>query len=121
MKLGDIGFFQLASQRLTYLAGGQQAIAQNVANADTPGYRSVTTQSFESYLTDARADMHDTMTPRDVEIVERQDAWEASQNGNSVSLAQEALQAASIQGQHTLAKNLIGKAHTMIALAASKP
>lgn len=121
MKLGNIGYFQLASQRLTYLAGSQQAIAQNVANADTPGYRSVRTESFESYLKDASADMRKTMTPPDVDVVERDDAWGTSRNGNSVSLAQEALQAASIQGQHKLAKSLIGKAHTMIALAASKP
>ena len=38
MDIGDIPLFQMLRGRLSYLSQRQHVIAQNVANADTPGY-----------------------------------------------------------------------------------
>ena len=38
MDLGDIPLFAMLRGRLGYLSQRQQVIAQNVANADTPGF-----------------------------------------------------------------------------------
>ena len=39
MTIQDIGLFQAISAKMDYLNQRQSLIAQNVANADTPGYR----------------------------------------------------------------------------------
>jgi flagellar basal-body rod protein FlgB len=38
MSVGDVPIFSMLKDRMTYLADRQQVIAQNVANADTPGF-----------------------------------------------------------------------------------
>ena len=39
MNIGDIPLFSMLRQRLGYLSDRQTLIAENVANADTPGFR----------------------------------------------------------------------------------
>jgi flagellar basal-body rod protein FlgB len=52
MNIGDIPLFSMLRQRLGYLSEREQVIAQNVANADTPGYvgRDLKPFSFQSRL-----------------------------------------------------------------------
>ena len=42
MDLGDIPLFAMLKSRLGYLSDRQRVIAENVANADTPGYARAT-------------------------------------------------------------------------------
>lgn len=44
--LESIGLLQLSSQRMRYLSQKQALIGQNIANADTPGYRSKDLTAF---------------------------------------------------------------------------
>lgn len=46
MDIGEIPLFAMLRQRLGYLGQRQQVIAQNVANADTPGFRPVDLKPF---------------------------------------------------------------------------
>ena len=46
MDIGDIPLFAMLRQRLGYLGERQRVIGQNVANADTPGYRPVDLKPF---------------------------------------------------------------------------
>jgi flagellar basal-body rod protein FlgB len=46
MTLDDIPVFAMLKNRLDYLAGRQQVIAQNVANSDTPGYTPMDLKPF---------------------------------------------------------------------------
>jgi flagellar basal-body rod protein FlgB len=46
MDIGEIPLFAMLRQRLGYLGERQRVIAQNVANADTPGYRPVDLKPF---------------------------------------------------------------------------
>ena len=46
----DIGLFHLAEQRLAWVDRRQQLLAQNVANANTPGYRSKDVATFAGVL-----------------------------------------------------------------------
>jgi flagellar basal-body rod protein FlgB len=52
MNIGDIPLFSMLRQRLGYLSERQQVIAENVANADTPGFvaRDMKTFSFDAKL-----------------------------------------------------------------------
>lgn len=38
MAIGDLPIFEMMKQRMHWLTARQQVLAQNVANADTPGY-----------------------------------------------------------------------------------
>ena len=40
MNLSDIPLFRMMSQRMEWLSQRQQLLAHNVANANTPGYKS---------------------------------------------------------------------------------
>lgn len=46
----DIGLFQLADRRLAWVDKRQQVLAQNVANANTPGYEPRDLASFGGVL-----------------------------------------------------------------------
>lgn len=46
----DIGLFVLAEQRLEWVGQRQKQLAENVSNADTPGYRSKDLSPFASAL-----------------------------------------------------------------------
>jgi flagellar basal-body rod protein FlgB len=55
MDITNLGLFQLADKRLAWADQRQQVLAQNVANADTPGYRAKDVQSFDKMLSQATA------------------------------------------------------------------
>lgn len=46
----DIGLFRLAEQRLAWVDRRQQVLAQNIANAATPGYQARDIPPFEAAL-----------------------------------------------------------------------
>ena len=52
MDLGEIPLFAMLKSRLGYLSDRQRVIAENVANADTPGYRARDLKpfSFEAHV-----------------------------------------------------------------------
>jgi flagellar basal-body rod protein FlgB len=46
MELGDIPLFAMLKSRLGYLSDRQRVIAENVANANTPGYKARDLKAF---------------------------------------------------------------------------
>ncbi len=50
MDASQIGLFGLAERRLGYLERRQQVLAQNIANADTPGWRPRDLRPFKATL-----------------------------------------------------------------------
>jgi flagellar basal-body rod protein FlgB len=53
MDPADIGLFRLAEQRLAWVDQRQQMLAQNVANANTPGFQPRDLPSFAGSLSQA--------------------------------------------------------------------
>jgi flagellar basal-body rod protein FlgB len=45
--LEEIGLFQLANDRMSYLTAQQSVVARNIANADTPGYQAQDLAPFQ--------------------------------------------------------------------------
>jgi flagellar basal-body rod protein FlgB len=54
MDLNRIPLFSLLAQKMNWLGERQKALAQNIANADTPGYAPVDLKAFD-FRTAARA------------------------------------------------------------------
>ncbi|MFT3687616.1 FlgB family protein [Paenirhodobacter sp.] len=91
----------------------QNLIAQNVANADTPGYRSRDLTSFEDAYAEAsgegmratRAGHLGAGSASFVEEVE-DDGSAMSPDGNSVSIEDEMVKSVGVQRQHNLAMTI---------------
>lgn len=122
MKLADMSFFRLASQRMEWLAARQKVIAENVANADTPGFSARDVQGFEDFL-NARAagPRNSSLLARSepVAIGDAEESWGQSLDRNTVVQEQQALLAADTSDQYRLATQLYKKGFDLIALAAS--
>lgn len=98
---------RLAQAMAQHAAARHGVIAQNMANADTPGYRARDVAAFRAGLGETGDTMRHTrrthLTPvagaSTPEILFATDG-EASPNGNTVSLETEMLRAAAARSQH---------------------
>jgi flagellar basal-body rod protein FlgB len=104
--------FSLASSLARHSAARQAVVAQNIANADTPGYRARDITSFEDTL---RAMEQGGARPSDPLPVRTFDAGTpASPNGNSVSLEIEMLRGIEAQRAHSRALRVYGSALSIL-------
>jgi flagellar basal-body rod protein FlgB len=125
MDITDIGLFRLADQRLAWTDQRQQLLAQNVANADTPGYRPQDLQPFAKSLAAAGAadaaspvqtnPMHMAGTlPSGVNAVDRMAKPDArAPDGNAVSLQDELAKVAETDQAQEFVLNLY---HTYLGM-----
>lgn len=97
------------AQALAAYAGTRQGVlSQNIAQADTPGYRAADMPSFaEAYRQDAALRTtrsgHILNSGTDTDPILRRDAGSAAPNGNTVSLEAEMVKAAEVKSQHDMA------------------
>lgn len=127
MNLDSVSLFNLASQRLDWLAARQKAISENIANADTPAYRARDVAPFEEVLdgtasgtaiapTDPKHISHSGSAGPELRLQDDV-PWEQSIDGNTVVLEQQVIRAAEIEDQYRLAADLYRKAHDLLTLA----
>jgi flagellar basal-body rod protein FlgB len=121
--LENLTVFDLASAMARHATVRHRVIAENVANADTPGYRARDTQPFSAVVNDAftarttrpehlvSAGLSRAAEPRIGEI-----DYPASPDGNSVSLADQSRRATEATGQHRLAFAVYSKAADILRL-----
>lgn len=102
--------FGLASTEARWLAIRQAAVAENIANANTPGYKALEIAPFGEVYDAASLQMaatnpeHLSPDPFDLASVSEKDAapWEVTYSGNSVSLEQEMLNANEVNRSYSL-------------------
>ncbi len=118
--------FRMAQAMASNASARQAVIAENVAQADTPGYKARDIASFsDSYQNQFGVDMMRATRPG--HIIERPDALipkivegagSESPNGNTVSLETEMVKAAEVRQQHETAiaiyKNALGILRTSL-------
>jgi flagellar basal-body rod protein FlgB len=100
---------RLAQDMARHAAHRQVVLAQNVAHADTPGFRAQDVQPFAQYLADPAAqgmqanlvDTPDTVAP----------------NGNTVSLERQMMRAAETRQSHDLALSVYSSARGILRTA----
>jgi flagellar basal-body rod protein FlgB len=112
MDAAPTDVFALAEKRLDWIGRRQSVLAQNVANANTPGYAARDIKPFSDFLTaqseQAASDGFMSIstglpTPRD------QAASEITLDGNSVELDVQLEKIAETDTAHQLATNLYKK------------
>ncbi|SFP65103.1 flagellar basal body rod protein FlgB [Tranquillimonas alkanivorans] len=129
MKLDTMSFFRMASDRMSWLSERQKVISQNVANADTPGYKARDVGSFQEMVEGSRAGTglartHEahragSLDGTGVRVDEDRTAWEQSPDGNTVVLEQQTIRANEVAENYRLAAQLYRKGYELLSLAAS--
>jgi len=127
-----MSFFNLASERMNWLSARQKVIAENVANADTPGYRARDVASFKDMLEQNRpasavevtnaahlrgSDGASGAEAQGVRVEEDKAAWQSSLDGNSVVLEQQTIKAGEVSASYKLAANLYRKGYELLTLS----
>lgn len=124
--MGQIGLFSLAFQQAQWLSVRQTAIAQNIANASTPGYKAVDVEPFASVLQKAGLDLNQTTgghlsTGADgirPPAVDNSKDLEVSPSGNSVSVENELIKADEVNRAYALNTNIVKSFHRMLLMSA---
>ncbi len=120
--MDPIHLFDLAAKQARWLSTSQSVIANNVSNANTPGYKAQAVQEFASVLDHTQLQMvstnasHLNVTPADQQAaaVEEQQPWEVSDSGNTVSLEQEMIKAGDVNRGFALNTNLVKAFHGLL-------
>ncbi len=131
MALGDIGIFSALKAKMQWHQSRQQVLAENVANADTPGYQakdlrkikfssalaSVTNQSVSVARTNAKH-LGGTALPSDGAFNrDKSRGWETTPSGNGVILEEQMMKVTENQMEYQSAASLYSKSVTLLKIA----
>jgi len=110
---GKVSTLSLTSDMARHAAKRHALISQNVANADTPGYKARDIGTFADVLK-----THVTNLDGTGKIFERSDI--ESPNGNSVSLEDELMRGAQVQNDYNMAISIYRTTLQMMKTAVGK-
>lgn len=130
MDFSNLGLFKLITRRIDWLSQRQGILAENIANADTPGFSPREVVPFSDHL---------ARTERSTQVISSthsghlqplpgpgsrgggtaaiDDIYESSPTGNEVILEQQLIRVSETAMQHQLALNLFRKHAGMIRTA----
>jgi flagellar basal-body rod protein FlgB len=143
MDLQNISVFKALTQKMTWLNERQKVLAQNLANANTPGYLSKDLKkvSFQAHLnnTNSNSDSNPGSGGLAMQVDEaghiavsgpmsanfqitevKASFSQSSPDGNSVDLESELSKMADVQMEYTMASNLYKKNISMMKTALGK-
>jgi len=125
--VGPIYLFDIASQQARWLSVRQKTVAENVSNANTPGFKASEVAPFEEVFSDASLRMAatdpghlglDPLAP-DAVVAKDDGAWEVTHSGNSVSLEKEMIKAGEVNRSYSLNTSIV-KAFSQMLTASVK-
>lgn len=128
MAVTDSGILQLMSRKMSYLGKREAVLAQNVANANTPGYKAKETVSFETFaqaLQEASGTMKVTqpghIVPASMAGVnaatKKTRSFETVPSGNSVDLEQQMMEVSKTTMDYQASASIFQKFMAMMRLA----
>lgn len=120
--MNSLYLFNLAAKNTEWLSVRQAAIAGNIANANTAGYKAKDVAPFDSVLNSTQLTMtatrpgHVTPPPSGSLPPQIQDdaTWEVMHSGNNVSLEQQLLKAGDVNRAYALNNNIMRAFHGML-------
>lgn len=109
-----MGLFDLAEARLAWVDKRQQVLAQNISNADTPGYKPRDVTSFasqlEQVLSPTRTNAaHFSGADGALSALKHSITSEVAVDGNAVSVTDQLAKVADTSGTQELVENLYKK------------
>jgi flagellar basal-body rod protein FlgB len=118
------------AQALAAHAGARQgAVAQNIAQADTPGYRAIDLPDFAAAYRDAAGGIamratragHISQTTGNPDLVARTLRGAASPDGNTVSLEREMVKAVEVRQDHDMALTIYRSVSDILRTSLGRP
>ena len=116
----DIGLFRLAERRLAWVDQRQRVLAQNVANANTPGFQARDVAPFATVLAGGALSRTSTMHQQgsqDAAAAARARPEARSPDGNRVLLEDQLAKVADTAGTQELVLNIHHKYQAMFRIA----
>lgn len=124
MDVGRVGLFDLAERRLSWLDRRQGLLAQNIANADTPGWRPRDLGAFDAALGRAQVGAlnqtranHLAGSPATAGEIARTRPAAHAPDGNAVSIDEQLMKVADTETSQELVTNLYTKYLAFFRLA----
>ncbi len=130
MEIGNLSLFSIVKKRMAWLSQRQEVLAQNIANSDTPGYKSRDLKAFkfEDLVRRENAGLGMNTTEknhlggqrkrvRDFADAEDRKPYETNVNGNSVVLEEQMAKMSENSISHNLVSELYKKHMGMIRMA----
>lgn len=130
MAIAKFNVFDALSRRMDWLSQRQTVLADNIANADTPGYtpQDLKEADFESTLRRALKPMAPSVTddghidasipaPKDPEAEESDKTYETAPSGNAVVIEEQMVKVADTQGSYRTMTSLYRK-HAQLYMTA---
>jgi flagellar basal-body rod protein FlgB len=130
MAFADMPLVGMLKTRMRWLEARQKVLSENVANAETPGYRQRDLKSLDFKHLVAGGDstgavvpmrtnpMHISVGPTDVRFgADRERTFETTPDGNSVVMEDEMMKVAETQQDYQLATMLYGKSLSLLKMA----
>ena len=141
MNFLEIPLFGVMKTKMGYLSARQAQLAQNIANADTPGYKATDVASPDFKRTLSAQQLHRSasqgglsmqttnakhMSPKmgnagNFVIIKRDSTYELNPTGNNVSIEEEMSMVAENQAEYTKTLNLYRKTVDMFKTAIGRP
>ena len=117
----------LATRNASWAATRQAAIAGNIANANTPGYKSRDIEPFVAEAEKTKLQMattrgaHLSLTPMQMSAgdVTRAEGWDMTHSANDVSVDEQLAKADETARQHQLSVSVLGTFHRMLMTSVS--
>lgn len=110
----DLKILQLAGSAARHAAERQSVIAENVANANTPGYKARDVESFQDAFERNRFATDNGTAPTDFQTREIAAKGATSPNGNTVSLEDQVWRSADAARSHDIAITIYSKAISLL-------
>jgi flagellar basal-body rod protein FlgB len=120
-----VNLFEIAAQQARWLAVRQSTISSNIANANTPGFRAMDIEPFETVLSGTRVTMAAThpghlgasATEASFSMKEAEPKTPVLPSENSVELENELIKAGEIRRNFELNTGLVKAFHRMLLMA----
>jgi flagellar basal-body rod protein FlgB len=133
MNYDNITLFNLMKSKMGYMSQRQGVLAQNIANADTPGYQAMDVKApdFKKILarssgqlqmatTDGKHFTGTRVSASATRIIHRDSTYERNPNGNNVAIEEEMSKIAENQAEYQKVLNLYRKSVDMFKTAIGK-
>lgn len=134
MNLNSIPLFAMLSERMSWLNQRQQVLANNIANADTPGYKpnDLVPVDFEGLALDAsrritiaRTDVRHLVSGANssgpFRVTEQTGTYETAPSGNAVVLEEQLMKVSQTVMDHRITAGLYAKHLGMIRMVLGRP
>ena len=130
--LGELPLITAIKSRMQYHQSRQKLLAENVANADSPGYKPRDLKPFDMMLAAQKGDFTGSTTPAQTQSghmggtssggfgLKRSSVFESTQSGNAVNLEDEMMRLSQNNSDYQLASTLYGKSMSYLRIALGK-